>query len=123
MKRKQLKLLDTATLVTLAGDSLLRLDPRRLAHNPVMLVVGVGTLVTLGLTLQDIVAGRHFGFDLAVTLILLLTVLFATRLTDSGELQVPARDLRVGDRVRVKAGELIPADGEILEGAASINES
>ena len=150
MKRKQLKLLDAATLVTLAGDSLLRLDPRRLAHNPVMLVVGVGTLVTLGLTLQDIVAGRPFGFDLAVTLILLFTVLFAnaaealaeargraqadslrstrdrlfaTRLTDEGEQQVPARDLRVGDRVRVRAGELIPADGEILEGAASINES
>ncbi|MBS1201566.1 MAG: K+-transporting ATPase, subunit [Chromatiaceae bacterium] len=150
MKRKELKLLDTATLVTLAGDSLLRLDPRRLAHNPVMLVVGVGTLVTLGLTLQDIVAGRPLGFDLAVTLILLFTVLFAnaaealaeargraqadslrstrdrlfaTRLTDEGEQQVPARDLRVGDRVRVRAGELIPADGEILEGAASINES
>ena len=150
MKRKQLKLLDAATLVTLAGDSLLRLDPRRLAHNPVMLVVGVGTLVTLGLTLQDIVAGRPFGFDLAVTLILLFTVLFAnaaealaeargraqadslrstrdrlfaTPLRDEGEQQVPARDLRVGDRVRVRAGELIPADGEILEGAASINES
>jgi potassium-transporting ATPase ATP-binding subunit len=49
--------------------------------------------------------------------------LFANRLAGEREEQVPARDLRVGDRIRVRAGELIPADGEIVEGAASINES
>jgi len=149
-KRKQLKLLDAHTLADLARESVLRLDPRQLARNPVMFVVGVGTLVTLWLTAADLTAGRLWGFDLAITLILLFTVLFANaaealaeargraqaeslrstraqlfanRLTAKGEERVAARELRMGDRVRVRAGELIPADGEIVEGAASINES
>jgi hypothetical protein len=77
VKRKQPKLLDAAGLARLALESLIRLDPRRLARNPVMLVVGAGTLVTLALTAQDIWVGRAFGFDLAIALVLLCTVLFA----------------------------------------------
>ena len=149
-ERKQLTLLDASTLARLAGESVLRLNPRWLARNPVMFVVGVGTLVTLWLTGADIAAGRPWGFDLAITLILLFTVLFANaaealaeargraqaeslrstrerlvarRIKGDGEEQVPATALRLGDRVRVVAGELIPVDGEIVEGAASINES
>ncbi|ADC62098.1 potassium-transporting ATPase subunit KdpB [Allochromatium vinosum] len=149
-QRNALKLLDAQTLVRLAGESLRRLHPRRLAHNPVMFVVGVGTLVTLWLTGTDIIAGRPWGFDLAITLTLLFTLLFANaaealaeaqgraqaeslrstrkqlvarRVRGDDEESVPATALRRGDRVRVLAGELIPADGEIIEGAASINES
>ncbi|MCK7578946.1 MAG: hypothetical protein MZV65_26605 [Chromatiales bacterium] len=76
-QRNALKLLDAQTLARLAGESLRRLHPRRLAHNPVMFVVGVGTLVTLWLTGTDIIAGRPWGFDLAITLTLLFTLLFA----------------------------------------------
>jgi K+-transporting ATPase ATPase B chain len=149
-ERKQLKLLDAQALAVLAGESLRRLDPRVLLRNPVMFVVGVGTLVTLWLTGADLAAGRPWGFDLAITLILLFTVLFANaaealaeargraqaaslrstreqmfakRLTAGGEERIPSRDLRIGDRVRVRAGELIPCDGEIVEGAATVNES
>ncbi|MCS3904623.1 K+-transporting ATPase ATPase B chain [Methylohalomonas lacus] len=149
-ERKQLKLLDAGTLTRLAGESVRRLDPRLLIRNPVMFVVGVGTLVTLWLAGADMLAGRPWGFDLAITLILLFTVLFANaaealaeargraqaeslrstrkgliarRITENGEEEVSADALRIGDRVRVMAGELIPADGEIIEGAASINES
>lgn len=149
-QRNALKLLDAQTLARLAGESLRRLHPRRLAHNPVMFVVGVGTLVTLWLTGTDIIAGRPWGFDLAITLTLLFTLLFANaaealaeaqgraqaeslrstrkqivarRVRGDDEESVPATALRRGDRVRVLAGELIPADGEIIEGAASINES
>lgn len=149
-QRNALKLLDAHTLARLAGESLRRLHPRRLAHNPVMFVVGVGTLVTLWLTGTDIIAGRPWGFDLAITLTLLFTLLFANaaealaeaqgraqaeslrstrkqlvarRVRGDDEESVPATALRRGDRVRVLAGELIPADGEIIEGAASTNES
>ncbi|MEA3641250.1 MAG: potassium-transporting ATPase subunit KdpB [Lamprobacter sp.] len=149
-QRNQIKLLNAQTLARLAGESLRRLDPRWLARNPVMFVVGVGTLVTLWLTGADLLAGRPWGFDLAVSLVLLFTLLFANaaeslaeargraqaeslrstreqlvarRVRGDAEESVPATVLRRGDRVRVLAGELIPADGEIVEGAASINES
>ncbi len=149
-ERRQLKLLDPRTLSRLAKESVLRLDPRALARNPVMFVVGVGTLVTLWLTSAHLLAGRPWGFDFAITLILLFTVLFANaaealaeargraqaeslrstreglianRIRADGEERVLATKLRIGDRVRAYAGELIPADGEIVEGAASINES
>lgn len=149
-QRKELKLLDAGTLARLAGQSVRRLDPRQLSRNPVMFVVGIGTLVTLWLTVADAIAGHPWGFDLAITLILLFTVLFAnaaealaeargraqaeslratraqlsaTRITAKGEERVAASELRIGDRVRVRAGELVPSDGEIVEGAASINES
>ncbi|MBK1718716.1 potassium-transporting ATPase subunit KdpB [Thiocystis violacea] len=148
--RSRLRLVNAHTLARLAGESVRRLHPRWLARNPVMFVVGVGTLVTLWLTGADLLAGRPWGFDLAITLILLFTLLFANaaealaeargraqaeslrstreglvarRIQGAGEEQVPATALRRGDRIRVLAGELIPADGEIVEGAASINES
>ncbi|WP_296804705.1 HAD-IC family P-type ATPase, partial [Thiocapsa sp.] len=138
------------SLLRLVGQAIVRLDPRSLARNPVMLVVGVGTLVTLWLTGEALLGGRPFGFDLAIAATLLFTLLFANaaealaeargraqadslrstrdnlfanRLAGEREEQVAARDLRMGDRIRVRAGELIPADGEIVEGAASINES
>ncbi|MCC6207884.1 MAG: potassium-transporting ATPase subunit KdpB [Gammaproteobacteria bacterium] len=134
----------------LAGESLRRLAPRSLGRNPVMFVVGVGMLVTLWQTGADIAAGLPWKFDLAITLILLFTVLFANaaealveargraqadslrstreqlfaqRLAAGAEERVPAQDLRIGDRVRVRAGELVPCDGEIVEGAATVNES
>ena len=131
-------------------DSLRRLDPRLLARNPVMFTVAVGTLVTAVLTAVRLVAGEPFGLDLAITLILLATVLFANgaealaeargkaqagalraaregltarRLVDGDERSVPATALRRGDRVAVEPGELVPADGELVEGASTINES
>ncbi|MAM57697.1 MAG: K(+)-transporting ATPase subunit B [Salinicola sp.] len=135
----------------LLGESLRRLNPRSLARNPVMAVVAIGTLVCALYTGMAIDAGRAQAvFASIVTLILLATVLFANaaeamaeargkahagslratrgeltarRVTQSGEETVAADRLRRGDRVRVVAGELIPADGEIVQGAGSINES
>ncbi|WP_342595815.1 potassium-transporting ATPase subunit KdpB [Salinicola lusitanus] len=132
-------------------ESFKRLNPTSLARNPVMAVVAIGTLIcALYTTLAFAEANGQGGFALSVTLILLATVLFANaaeamaeargkahagslratrgelkarRLTRSGEETVAADQLRRGDRVRVSAGELIPADGEIVQGAGSINES
>ncbi|NDL71469.1 potassium-transporting ATPase subunit KdpB [Vreelandella alkaliphila] len=127
------------------------LAPRQLARNPVMAVVAIGTVVCFGLTPIAFAQGENGGFALAIALLLLATVLFATgaeSLAESrgkahagalrktkGELKavklnadgttsnVTADSLRKGDRVKVVAGQLIPADGDIVEGAASINES
>ncbi|WP_339801931.1 potassium-transporting ATPase subunit KdpB [uncultured Marinobacter sp.] len=131
-------------------QSLLRLSPKHLARNPVMLVVGVGTLVTGLLGITHLVQGEPAALDFAICGILLFTVLFANgaesvaeargkaqagalratrkdlkarKLDGDQQNEVAATDLRRGDRVVVKPNELIPADGEIVVGAATINES
>ncbi|GHC23066.1 potassium-transporting ATPase ATP-binding subunit [Kushneria pakistanensis] len=138
-------------MATLLLESLKRLSPRAMARNPVMAVVAVGTLVCALYTGLAVHEGATFGFALSVTLVLLATVLFANaaealaesrgkaqagslRATrsqlsarrlerDGSEVTVSADTLRRGDRVRVIADEMIPADGEIVKGAGSINES
>lgn len=124
--------------------------PRTLARNPVMLVVTVGSLVTLYITLANLVTGQPFFYELSVTVILLFTVWFsnvaesiaeargkaqakslrsaregtvARRLTGQTEQRVSSVDLRKGDLVVVEAGGIIPGDGEVIKGIASVDES
>jgi K+-transporting ATPase ATPase B chain len=134
------------------GDALRKLHPRTMAKNPVMFVVEVGSVLTTGRFVLDAIAGRPgLGFELQITIWLWLTVLFANfaeamaegrgkaqadtlrkartetvanRIAAGGRTEtVPAAALRKGDIVMVKAGEFIPADGEITEGVASVDES
>ncbi len=127
-------------------DAFKKLDPRVQIKNPVMFVVLVGTVVTL---IESI---AHPGvFDWSITVWLFLTVMFANfaeamaegrgkaqadtlrrmraetearRLTpDGSEERVAAADLAKGDLVVCEAGDLIPSDGEIVEGIASVDES
>ncbi|GAB3078390.1 potassium-transporting ATPase subunit KdpB [Bordetella muralis] len=129
-------------------DSFIKLAPHHVLKNPVMAVVWAGTLLT---AIAALSGWTHAGFGWAVTAVLFITVLFANfaeavaeargrgqaaalrrarkdlvahRLDHSGNTSiVPAADLRPDDRVVVQEGQLIPADGEIIEGLASINES
>jgi K+-transporting ATPase ATPase B chain len=130
-------------------DSFVKLDPRIQARNPVMFVVEVGAVATLFYAFRDIRAGG-FGFDLAISAWLWFTVLFANfaeamaegrgkaqaeylrrtksettarRLAGGHEERIASSQLRKGDRIVVEAGELIPADGDIVEGAATVDES
>ena len=130
-------------------SSLLKLDPRHMMGNPVMFVVEIGSVITTILLILHPHAA--FSFNLQITLWLWFTVLFANfaeamaegrgkaqadtlrrarsetmanRIQSSGEIeQVTSAKLRAGDLVRVSAGELIPGDGEIIEGVASVDES
>jgi len=141
------------TLVRRAiGDSFRKLHPRTMARNPVMFVVEIGSVLTTVQLIQHIATGTgSIGFEFQITLWLWLTVLFAnfaeamaegrgkaqadtlrrakTETTAKRERQdrryeiVPAPALRKGDIVRVAAGEVIPADGDIIEGVASVDES
>ncbi|MBS2036530.1 potassium-transporting ATPase subunit KdpB [bacterium] len=128
-------------------DSFRKLNPRKMAGNPVMFVVEVGSLLT------TVLWARHPG-DLFVgqtALWLWFTVLFANfaeaiaegrgkaqadalrksrkdiparrRKPDGSFEEVPSSELRKGDVVRVEAGQSIPADGEIIQGVASVDES
>ncbi|MFO1494505.1 MAG: potassium-transporting ATPase subunit KdpB [Lysobacterales bacterium] len=141
----------TVDLRQAAWTALLKLAPREAARNPVMFVVWVGTLVCAVAAIGGWHPGQGNGFALAVSVILLATVwfanlaeaiaearargqaaslkatraeLFGLRLRSDGSSErVAAQQLRRGDRVRVSAGELVPADGEIIEGLATINEA
>jgi K+-transporting ATPase ATPase B chain len=127
-------------------DSLIKLDPRVQIKNPVMFVVLIGTIVT---GIESIF--HPSVFDWAITAWLLLTVLFANfaeataegrgraqadtlrrmrsdtmarRLRDDGtEERVLAAALVKGDRVVCEAQDIIPSDGDVIEGVASIDES
>ena len=133
-------------------DALRKLHPRTMARNPVMFVVLVGSVLTTLRLVQDIVTGSgNLLFELQITFWLWLTVLFANfaeamaegrgkaqadtlrraktetlakRERAGGALEtVAAPSLRKGDIVRVEAGEVIPADGDVIEGVASVDES
>ena len=133
-------------------DALKKLNPRTMMRNPVMFVVEVGSAITALLLFRDIAAHRStFGFDLQITLWLWFTVLFANfaealaegrgkaqadtlrraksettahRVLRNGESEdVRSSELRAGDIVVVLAGEMIPGDGEVVDGVASVDES
>jgi len=123
-----------------------------MARNPVMFVVEIGSLLTTWRLIQDALTGQgDLFFEFQITFWLWLTVLFAnfaeamaegrgkaqadalrrakTETVAKRERQdgtyevVAAPSLRKGDVVRIAAGEVIPADGEIIEGVASVDES
>lgn len=150
MSKRTPKMTDSLDLGTVVGQSIKRLTPKDLARNPVMMVVGIGTVITFLLGLSNLAQGAPAGLDFAISGILLFTVLFANgaesvaeargkaqagalratrkdlkarKLDGDQQKEVAATDLRRGDRVLVKPNELIPADGEIVTGAATINES
>ncbi|CAN7526725.1 potassium-transporting ATPase subunit KdpB [Phenylobacterium sp. LjRoot219] len=136
-----------------ARDAVLKLDPRKLLGNPVILATEVVAILVTVSTLLLVVQGGAWGFALQVALWLWATVLFAnfaesvaegrgkaaadslraTRVTTKAKLVAdpvkgtialtPAHQLAVGQIVLVEAGDVIPADGEIIEGVASVNEA
>jgi potassium-transporting ATPase ATP-binding subunit len=134
-----------------AIDALAKLNPRIMMRNPVMFVVEVGSVLTTALLFANAFTHRgHRSFDLQITLWLWFTVLFANfaeamaegrgkaqadalrqaksettayRITKGGVQEVPSSQLRVDDVVRVEAGHVIPGDGEVIEGIASVDES
>jgi K+-transporting ATPase ATPase B chain len=152
-------LFDAAILKRATIDAFRKLDPRRLARNPVIFVTEAVSVVVTILFLRDLVAHNGVAlFSGQIAAWLWFTVLFANfaeavaegrgkaqadalrrtrsdthakRLIDPNNQSgmssviegVSALDLKVGDMVLVEAGDLIPGDGEIVEGVASVNES
>jgi K+-transporting ATPase ATPase B chain len=153
MKRKRIAVHDSSVVRKALLGALTKLDPRRLAKNPVMFVVGVGSLLTTASFLTDLsqYGPARASFAGQISLWLWATVLFANfaealaegrgkaqadslrsarrdtlavRLRDDGGTEeIPASTLRPGDSVVVEAGQMIPADGTVTQGAAAVDES
>ncbi|MDN5774102.1 MAG: potassium-transporting ATPase subunit KdpB [Brevibacterium aurantiacum] len=136
----------TSALASALVLGLRKLDPRTAWHNPVMFLVEIGAAITLVLAIVD-----PSRFTWSISIWLFLTVVFANTaealaegrgkaqaaslrasrvtadahriLPDGTTESVPASGLRTGDRVLVTAGEIIPGDGDVVEGAATVDES
>ena len=150
MAGKTHSLLDREIIVGAIVDSFKKLNPQSLSRNPVIFVTEVGAAITsIGLFFS--LGGEPFGFVLQISLWLWFTVFFAnfaeamaegrgkaqanalrkTRTQTMANLckpdgsieKVQAEALKKGDFLLVSAGELIPADGEIVRGVATVDES
>ena len=133
-------------------QSLVKLNPRTLWHNPVMFVVEIGAAIVTFYVFADLVVttGHSAVFLVQIAIWLWFTVLFANfaeamaegrgkaqadtlrkmttdtlaNLMKGDEIeQIPAAQLRKGDTVVVSAGETIPGDGDVVQGIASVDES
>ncbi|HEV7440516.1 MAG TPA: HAD-IC family P-type ATPase, partial [Methylobacterium sp.] len=153
MSRPSSSLFSAALIGPALLGSLKKLDPRAMIRNPVMFVVEVVAALTTVLFLRDLVTGASgLFFSGQIILWLWFTLIFANfaealaegrgkaqadslrrtrtemtakRLTGAGRdyETVPGTVLRVGDVVLVEAGDLIPSDGEVIQGVASVNEA
>ena len=156
MRKKQNKKLLTPEILKQALiSSVKKLDPRYMIKNPVMFVVEIGFFITLLLTIVPGLFGEGDTglrtYNLIVSIVLLVTVLFANFAEsvaegrgkaqaaslkktqkdteahlldqDGNETIVSSSELKKGDVVMVMAGEVIPGDGEVIEGIASVDES
>jgi potassium-transporting ATPase ATP-binding subunit len=151
-KHEKIKLWDRDIVARACVDSLRKLDPRVMVRNPVMFVVEVTSVLTTISMLHSLAHGATslVRFEGQIALWLWFTVLFAnfaeamaegrgkaqadnlrkTRtetmaklVRDGGVEMVPAPSLRRGDVVMVEAGDVIPGDGEVIEGVAAVNEA
>ena len=148
---KQSALFQSFIVRRAALDAVRKLNPRSMAKNPVMFLVEVGSVLTTLLLFSSFKHHEHFGFNLQITLWLWFTVLFANfaeamaegrgkaqadslrkaksetiahrLLKDGSTEEVPSSQLRVEDVVVVTVNEMIPGDGEVIFGVASVDES
>jgi potassium-transporting ATPase ATP-binding subunit len=153
MARRTTSLFSRELVLAAVKDSFPKLDPRLQVKNPVMFIVELGSAITTAIFVIDLARGRtsELWFVGVISIWLWLTVLFANfaeaiaegrgkaqanalratrttttalRQTRDGHLEeVPAPELQRGDVVVVEAGMIIPADGEIIEGVGSVDES
>lgn len=131
-------------------DSPKKLNPVSLVRNPVMFIVALGALLTSVMVIVEMINGQFSFFDFQISVWLWFTVLFANfseaiaeqrgkaqaeslrksriqtkarKMMGNKELLIPATELKIDDIVICESGDVIPCDGEVIEGIASVDES
>ncbi|MER3499674.1 MAG: K(+)-transporting ATPase subunit B [Chitinophagaceae bacterium] len=160
-KKDKNKLFEASLVNNALKQSFVKLDPRIMLRNPVMFTVEIGTFIMLAVTIYsagtgDVTQGS-LGYNIAVFIVLFLTLLFANFAEAIAEARgkaqaeslrktredtpakkvfpvgdemyvnevkiVPSSQLKKGDVFICEAGDLVPMDGEIIKGIATIDES
>lgn len=150
--RKTNKTLNKTIVKEALKDAVLKLDPRIMIRNPIMFVVEIGFFISVLISVfpQFFGSTAPVWFNAAVSVILLFTILFANfaealaegrgkaqadslkqtkkgiwanKVVNGNIEKVSSSDLRKGDIVIVSQGEMIPSDGEVIAGLASVDES
>jgi len=150
--RQEIRLSSFPVLARAVGMAFQKLDPRVEIRNPVMFMVWIGSVFISLVFIVDAFRGMFNGFNLQIAIWLWFTVLFANFSESLAEIQGKARadalramrtktiarrllngtgreekvaslELRMGDRVVCETGDVIPGDGEVVEGIASVDES
>ena len=131
-------------------DSFIKLNPFLLMKNPVIFIVSIGSVLTTIIVFTGILQGNSSSFNLNIAVWLWFTVLFANfseaiaegrgkaqadslrrnrtqtmarKIVGKNEVSTNAIELKKGDVVVCEAGDVIPSDGEVIEGIASVDES
>ncbi|MFN8361182.1 MAG: potassium-transporting ATPase subunit KdpB [Candidatus Kapaibacterium sp.] len=150
MKSQNTSLFQKELLMEAFKHSFIKLNPNVMFRNPVMFTVEIGTAVMFAVCVWILMGEKSQGnliYNITVFLVLLLTLLFANFAEAIAEArgkaqadslrktreETPARlengkivsssELRKGDIVICEAGDVIPTDGEIIQGLATIDES
>ncbi len=151
MKTKQNKILfDKKILLQAAKESVYKLKPSLLVKNPVIFIVAIGSVLTTIIVIAGIFQSDFSSFNFQIAIWLWFTVLFANfseaiaegrgkaqaeslrnnrtqtkarKLIGKNEVSVLATELKKGDVVICETSDIIPSDGEVIEGIASVDES
>lgn len=148
--KPEIKLFNKRLLLQAAKESFVKLSPVLLIKNPVIFIVAIGSVLTTLVVFMDIFNGSFSFFNFQIAVWLWFTVLFANfseavaegrgkaqadnlrknrtqtqarKMAGKHEVFVYATELRKGDIVLCKTGDIIPSDGEVIEGIASVDES
>ncbi|HEX3073528.1 MAG TPA: potassium-transporting ATPase subunit KdpB, partial [Ignavibacteriales bacterium] len=150
-RNRNINLFDSDIIFAAVGESFKKLNPRYMMKNPVMFTVEIGSFIMLIVTIISLSGQESAGYNFAITTVLFLTIVFgnfaealaeargkaqaaslrktrdittAKALAEDGTIYtINSSDLKKGDIFIAETGDTIPADGEIIEGLASIDES
>jgi K+-transporting ATPase ATPase B chain len=149
MKKSRMGILHTALIVEALKESFVKLNPKSQWKNPVMFVTYLGAIFSTFLLIHP-VQHTYLGFNIQITLWLWFTVLFANfasaiaesrgkaqaaslrktqieslakKIVNDQETLISATELKKGDQVACEVGDIIPADGEVVQGIATVDES
>lgn len=150
MKSQNKSFLDKKILIEAIRMSFIKLNPSLLIKNPVIFIVAIGALLTAIIVLEGTIDGVFSTFNLQIAIWLWITVLFANfseavaegrgkaqaeslkanrsrtkarLLKDGREDIIAAENLKKDDVVICETGDIIPSDGEVIEGIATVDES